>query len=139
MATNMQLHPETAGSDASLSSLLTGIFNDIQDLLKQQMHLFKVEVTSDIKRTAEAAIAMVIGGALALSGVGLLCLMVVALLHEYAALSWTVSFAIVGVCLLAIGAALALYGRSRFRSFNPLPEQSIAALRENLEWTTKPR
>ena len=138
MSTNLQTHPEV-GADPGLSSLLTGIFHDIQELLKQQMVLFKHEVSADVKKTAEAAISMVVGGAVALGGLGMLCFMLVYILHELAHLPVWGSFGLVGLVMLLIGAGLTYYGRSRFRSFNPLPEESLAALKENLEWTTKPR
>ncbi|MFL5342887.1 MAG: phage holin family protein [Gemmataceae bacterium] len=138
MSSNLQTHPEV-GADPGLSALLTGIFHDIQELLKQQMQLFKHEVSADVKNTAEAAISMVVGGAVALVGGAMLCFMLVYILHELAHLPLWGSFGLVGLAFLVIGAALALYGRSRFRSFNPLPDESLAALKENLEWTTKPR
>src|SRR5437868_2629597 len=138
MSTNVQMHPET-GADPGLSTLLTGIFHDIQELLKQQMRLVKAEVSSDVKKTAEAAISMVVGAAVALGGLGMLCFMLVYILHELVHLSLWGSFGLVGLGMLLIGAGLTLYGRNKFRSFNPLPDESLAALRENLEWTTKPR
>jgi hypothetical protein len=139
MSTNLQTHSEL-DTDPGLSALLTGIYHDIQELLKQQMRLFKHEVNSDLRKTAEAALALVAGAVVVAVGVGLLCLMLVYLLNwAVPALPLWSCFGLVGAVFLGIGAGLTWYGRSQFRSFNTLPEESLAALRENLEWTTKPR
>jgi hypothetical protein len=135
MSTNLQ-----TGTEPGLSSLLAGVFDDIQELLKQQLKLFKAEINADMKRTAEAAVLMVAGGFVVLVGMALLCLMLVHLLNWiFPHLPMWACYGVVGLGLALIGGGLALLGRSKFRSFNPLPDESLAALKENLEWTTKPR
>jgi len=134
MSTNLQ-----SGTDPGLSSLLTGIFDDIQELLKQQLRMFKAEVNADMKKTAEAAILMVVGAFVILVGGGLLCLMLVYLLEKLTGMHLWACFGLVGLGLTLIGGGLAFVGWNKFRSFNPLPDESMAALKENLEWTTKPK
>ncbi len=139
MSTNLQTHSEL-DTDPGLAALLSGIFHDIQELLKQQMRLFKHEIHSDLRKSGEAALSLAAGASVLAAGVGLLCFMLVYLLNwAVPALPLWCCFGLVGAVLLGIGAGLTWYGRSQFRSFNPLPEESLAALRENLEWTTKPR
>jgi len=129
-----------------MASLLSGIFNDVQDLFKQQMELFKREVRSDLQKTLTASLMMVAGGVVIVVGTGLLCLMLVYLLHWAfggrpgdGTLPLWACYGIVGLGFAAVGGVLVLLGRNKFRSFNPLPDETVAALKENLEWKTTPR
>jgi hypothetical protein len=48
-------------------------------------------------------------------------------------------YAIVGIVFAASGAALIYAGKKQFESFNPLPDQSIGALKENVRWVMNPK
>lgn len=136
MASDLQTHPEP-----SVTSLVSGIVNDFQELLKQQMALFKSEVREDLRQTREVAVSLAAGLGLALLGVVLLCLMLVHLLH------WATNnqlplwgcYGIVGGVLAAVGAALLYAGKKRAETVNPLPEQSVQAMRENVQWIMNPK
>lgn len=134
MATNLQ-----TSSESSTTELVSGIFHDIQELFKQQMELFKAEVKNDARRTAQAALYLAAGGVVLLIGTILLCLTVVHLLHTYTPLDLWACYGIVAVIITALGGLMIFLGREKFQSFNPLPDESMAALKENLEWTTTPR
>jgi uncharacterized membrane protein YjjP (DUF1212 family) len=123
--------------DQNLSALLAGIVNDVQDLFRQQVALVKTEVREDLKKTKEAAIPLAIGLWLAVLGSFMLCItvaLVLALVLPY----WA-SFAIVGAAVTLVGAGLVYAGKKKFESFNPLPDESAEALKENLEWIAKPK
>jgi hypothetical protein len=129
------------GPDSSLTALVTGIINDVQELLKQQLSLFREEVKDDVRKTKEAAISLGAGiGILVLSGI-FLCLMLVYLLNWAfpAALPVWLCYGIIGGLLLLSGGALLYAGRRKLASFNPLPDQSVGALRENVRWIMNPR
>jgi len=134
MATNLQTSPET-----SVSSLLTGIFHDVQDLLKQQLALFKHEVGEEVRKTREASTSLVIGLGTLFVAVVLLCLMVVHLLDWATTLPLWACYGIVGVGMTLLGGGLTWWAMQQFHSINPLPEKSVAALKENLEWPNNPR
>jgi hypothetical protein len=134
----MASNPETS-SEPTTTSLVTGILYDVQELFKQQMALFKTEVKNDARRTAQATLYLAAGGVVVLIGAVLLCVMIVHLLHTYTPLDLWACYLIVGVLVTALGGLMIYLGREKFQSFNPLPDESMAALKENLEWTTKPR
>jgi len=69
----------------------------------------------------------------------LLCLMLVYLLHETLSLPLWAGYLIVGTLVGLPGGIMAWRGYKQLQSFTPLPEQSAEAMKENLEWTTKPR
>jgi multisubunit Na+/H+ antiporter MnhB subunit len=138
MATNVQ-----SGSDVSVTSLVGGIVNDAQELMKQQLALFKAEVKEDMRKTTEATVSLVIGLTATFIGSIVLCFALAHLLHwafTYDAphLLW-VWYAVVGGAVTAVGVGLAYCAYQKFRSFNPLPDETAEALKENLEWKTKPR
>lgn len=122
------------GSEPSVTSTVSGIIHDFQELIKQQMDLFKAELAADVQKTKEGAVALSVGlGALFL-GCALLCVMLVHLLALLVPL-W-VSYLLVGGGVAVIGGVLTIVGWKQFQSVTT--DQSVKALQENLEWKTKP-
>jgi len=135
MATNV--HSE---SDVSVTSLVSGIVGDAQELMKQQLALFKAEVREDMRKTSEASVSLAIGMAAALVGSIVLAFAAAHLLnYAFPEVHISVWYAVVGGVVTALGAGLSYAAYQKFRSFNPLPDQTVEALKENLEWKTKPR
>jgi hypothetical protein len=121
-------------------SLVRGIVNDAQDLIKQQLALFQAEIKEDLRKTKEATVSMAAGIGLAAVGAILLCVTLVHLLHWAfpETLPLWACYLIVGGTITALGGGLAYLGARRFASFNPLPDQSVQALKENIQWIAKP-
>jgi len=142
MATDLK-HPP----DASVTELVTGILHDAQDLIKQQFELLKYEVRDDIRKTINASLFLVAGGVVAVIGVIHLTLMLVYLLHWASNRHLFVNdnlplwacFGICGGLAVLIGGGLIYAGMHKFASFNPLPDQSAQALKENVQWITQPK
>jgi len=135
MATHVQ-----SDSDVSLTSLVNGIVNDAQELMKQQLALFQAEIKEDMRKTTEASSAMGAGAAVALVGSILLCFTLVHLLHwAFPDVALWVWFAVVGGTVTGLGGGLIWWAWVQFHSFNPLPDKTAQALKENLEWKTTPR
>jgi len=138
MATDLQTPPE----QQSLTGIVSGIVHDFQSLMTQQLEMFRAETRSDWEKTKHAAIPIAIGAGLALMGGILWCFMLVYLLHwavsppEAAGIPLWGCFALVGGAFVIGGGALLGAGIARFRSFNPLPEKSADALKENVKWLT---
>jgi Na+/proline symporter len=133
-------------SEQSMTSLVSGIVGDVQDLIKQQLALTRKEIEADLRKTRDAATLLAVGIGLALFGCFALCLMLAHLLHylttpaalrataEPAAIPLWGCYCIVTAVLLGVGGALAFAGKKKFDSFNPLPDESAQALKENIEW-----
>lgn len=128
--TNM--HPMPDG--ASVTELVSGIIDDSQQLLKQQLHLFKSEIKQDLHKTTNAVKFLSIGGGVAAIGVFLLAFALVYLLNLLLVV-WA-SFAIIGGIFVIVGGGLIWGGAHILRSNNPLPDQSVQALQENVQWLT---
>ena len=133
--------PEVRSSaDPTMTALVSGIVNDTQELLKQQMALIHSEIREDMRKTKEAVLRLALGLGVVVIGSLLLVLALPWLLtwiwpdlHIWAA------YAIVGGVLVGIGGTLLLLATRRLSSFNPLPDQSYQALKENMRWITNPK
>jgi len=131
--------PEPATASPSMTGLLTGIVKDMQELTRQQLTLFKEEVKDDFRRTREIAVSWAIGLGAAALGLVLLAFAVVYLLVWGTPLPLWACFGIVGAAAVLAGGALLYAGRKKLESFNPLPEQSVRALKENVQCLTNPK
>jgi hypothetical protein len=123
----------------TVTGLVSGIINDAQELMKQQVALLRAELKADFRRTVQAATLLAVGGLLAIPAIFLLCNMFVFMLHELAGLSVWASYGIVAAVFIVISAILVGVGIQRFRSFNPLPDQTVEAFKENVRWMTNPK
>ena len=125
---------------ASATQLVGGIITDAQELVKQQLALLRHEVKEDFRKAEEAGSFLVWGLGGALAGSIVLCLMLVHLLSwAVPELPGWVCYGIVGAPTAALGGALFFAGIHKFRSLNPLPDQSVQALKENYQWITQPK
>jgi hypothetical protein len=140
MATEVQHQTEP-----SAAALVSGIVNDVQDLIKQQVRLTRKELESELQHGKDAIVFLVLGRFVSLAGVIGLCLMVAHLLHWLGAPTgsdpssfplWA-SYAIAGVTFLLGGLAL-LYGAKKSVEAIGTPlHESARALKETFEWKTK--
>jgi uncharacterized membrane protein YqjE len=131
---------QTTNSEPSVTSLLSGIVTDAQELIKQQLLLFKHELKDDVTRTKEALPTLGAGAALAMTALILLGLTLANLLNWLAPehLPLWGCYAIVTVVFGVVGCVL-LYLASKTIESLGMSRQAIKATEENLEWTTKPK
>jgi len=126
-------------AEPSMTRLVSGIVSDVQDLLQQQLALFRHEVESDFKRSKQAALPLLLGVGIGLMGVALLGFMLVYLLNWATELPVWGCFGLVGGGLAVVGVGLYQTGLKQFESFNPLPDESAQALKENIQCLMKPK
>jgi len=131
-----QLH---AGPEPSMTSLVSGIITDAQDLIKQQLDLVRHEIQEDVRKAKEAAASLALGLGVAAVGAILFGTMFVYLLHEMAGLPLWASFGIVGGIMLVVGLVLTYLAKKEAETINPLEGESAKALEENVQWITKPK
>jgi len=124
-------------NEPTLTSLVSGIVNDAQELVKQQLQLFKTEMREDAVRVKDGAIAVAAGLGVSLLGLFLMSLTLAHLLR------WATNWpdwcceGLVGLLFLAVGGSLFWAAKQKFA--RALPEQSVQALRENVQWLTRPK
>jgi hypothetical protein len=148
MATDLQTPQE---NQTTLVGTIKGIVLDFQKLVEQQFAMVKAEVRSDLDKTKSAVITMASGGVLLAVSLVLFSFMFVYLLHWLTTPAQAMGvldpayvplwgcFAIIGGGLALIGGGLVFLGIRQFQSFNPLPNESAEALKENVQWLTNRR
>ncbi len=128
MTDNANLAPQ----DASAGELVQQLSEQVSRLIKDELRLAQLEMTSKGKR-AGAGIGMLGGGGvIALYGVG--CLLAAAIIGLAGAVAAWLAALIVGVALLAAAGIAALAGRSQLRrSTPPVPAQTVDSVKTDVE------
>ena len=117
--------------DRSLSELLSDVTTEVATLFRKEVELAKAETSEQVSRAAKA------GGMLGAAAViGFLDL----ILFSFA-LAWALSevvpegaaFAIVGVLFAIVAGALFVAGKKRLANVNPVPNQTVQTLREDVQ------
>jgi len=134
-------------TDTNVTELIKGIVADGQELLEKHLEILTAEVKADWERTKQAATLLAVGIAPLLIGVVLLGFMLVYLVHwatapagyDPASVPLWACYGIVGVVLCLVGGGLIYAGIRRFQAFNPLPDETARAFKENLRWLTEHR
>jgi len=121
--------------EPSVTAMVQGIIDDAQELIRQQLALFKAEIKEDVRKAKEALISFAFGLLMVIPGCILLLIMLPQLVNWLVPeLPMWVCYGIVGGVLAVLGGALVYLGVRKLES--AMPEQSMAALKENVQWTT---
>lgn len=125
-------------SSLGLTPLISGIVEDAQTLITQQLTLFQTEMKDYLKRSKAAAIPYCAGLAVCL----LAGFFVFTAVAEFLTFQWPnlpkfAAFGIVGAGVGIVGGALVLAGKIQFDAIDDIPEKSVNALKENIQWKTK--
>lgn len=135
--------PDAPGAEPSVTSLLSGIVKDAEELIKQQLLLFRHELKDDVSRAREALPSLGAGVVLMLAAIVFLGT-TVALLLTWAVggdpphLPLWVSFLIVTVVFGVVGCCLLYFAKKNLESLG-MSKQAAEATKENVEWLTKPK
>jgi hypothetical protein len=146
MADNRNPTADVAPSriEPSMVATAKGIFEDVLELMKQQIVLLKVEIRSDVHNLVASMIPLACSVLPLLLGGLMICFALVHGLHwatlppgatvEPAAIPLWGCYAIVSTVFLLTGAAFVGVGQYRLRRAHAVWEQSVKALEENLRW-----
>jgi len=129
--------PRSAGESGneSLGTLVTGIVEDLQGIVRGEVQLAKTELKEDATKLASGA-GMLIGGALVgLVGFIFLMLGLTYLLNK--TMQMWIAAGLVGLALVIIAAVLAMVGRNQMRAANLKPQQTIDSVKEDKEWASR--
>jgi uncharacterized membrane protein YqjE len=124
--------PATSAGDRSLGELLSEMTSELSQLVRTEIELAKTEAKEEAARAARAGAMFGAGGVVAL---------LAAILLSFAA-AWGLATAIPdGFAFLIVGTAFGvaalvcfLMGRKRLEEFNPVPQETVDTLKEDVEW-----
>ncbi|HEU5433156.1 MAG TPA: phage holin family protein [Thermomicrobiales bacterium] len=119
----------------SLGALVSGLLQDLQDLVRAEIALAKAELKDDATTAGKAAGTLAAGGVVGLVAFIFLMLAVTFVLAIWLPL-W-VSALIVAVVLGIVAAILVMRGKQSLSQANLAPEQTIATLKEDQAWAKR--
>jgi hypothetical protein len=119
-------------SGRPVAALLTDLAGETSTLVRQEIALFMADLSEKLTRMGVGAGALAAGGVIAFSGwLALLAAAILGLSHAVA--PW-LSALIIGVVVIALGAGLALFGKSRLKADALVPRRTLNSLREDEAW-----
>jgi len=121
-----------SATERSITDILHDIVTDIQEIIRSEIRLAKVELGEEAGKAARAAGMLAAGAILGLYALGFLllaCVYALALVLQ----SWAAALI---VCVLSgiTAATFVVIGRKRMKQINAKPDRTIDTVKENLEW-----
>jgi hypothetical protein len=118
--------------ERSLSDVVQDILHNLQDMVRSEIRLAKVEIREEVSGTAWSSLWIAAGAVGALSAwIFLLWTLAYALATRMPMWSATL---VVAVAMAACAAVLITGGIRRVKRIQPIPERTIESVKENLEW-----
>lgn len=124
---------ERRAADRGLGDLLADLGRQVSTLVRREIDLARVEVTSSVSRVGRGAATAGIGGAVLYGGFLVLLVAGVLGLIEAGIEAWLAAL-IVGVGTLAIGGVVTAVGVGQVRATEMAPKQTADTVRENVEF-----
>lgn len=122
--------------ERALSQVLQDILRNLQEIVRSEVRLARVEIREDLKQAAYSGAWIAAGVVGALSAwILLLWTLVYALATTMS--MWLATLLVAVVAALA-GAFLIASGIRKARRIQPIPERTVESVKENLEWMKQP-
>jgi hypothetical protein len=116
----------------SLGQLFSELARDTGTLVRKEVELAKVEMTTKAKVAGRDAALVAAGGAIAV--VGGLALVAALILVIGTAIPLWASALLVGAMVSTTGAVLVVMGLRAFKELDPKPRETIETLQEDKQW-----
>jgi uncharacterized membrane protein YqjE len=130
--TGASVGSSAGADDRGLGQLLSDMTSQIGTLVRQEIELAKVETKEEVTRAGKAAGMLAGAGFSAYLALLFLSFALAWLLAQ--AMNTALAFAIVGVLYVVAGGLLFVVGRRQLKLINPVPQQTVATLKEDVEW-----
>ena len=122
--------------ERSVSDVLQDILRNLQDMVRSEIRLAKVEIREEVRRAVSSIVWIAAGTVGAVSAwIFLLWALAYALATRMP--MWGATL-IVAVVMAAAAAALMMGGIQRAKRIQPIPERTVESVKENLEWMKQP-
>ena len=123
---------QTASNGRTMSEVLQDIVANIQEIVRSEFRLAKVEINEEATKAIRSSIPLVIGVLFSLYALGFILLAVVHALSLVVD-AWLAAL-IVGFGVLVISMILVSVGRKRFKQVKIVPEKTVVTVKENVQW-----
>ena len=120
-------------NNRSMTEIVQDIIFDVQELIRSEFRLAKAEIREELSKVAKSSVLLVVGGLLAVYGVGFLLLTIVYALETAALAPWLAALIVtVGVTVIAM--LLVAAGRRRMKQVHIVPDKTVRTVKENVQW-----
>ncbi len=123
-------------SETSIGDLIGNISNDLSTLFRQEVELAKAEVKQEASKAGKAAGMLGAAGFAGYLTVVLLSFALVFALGNVMDLGWAAL--IVAALWGAAGAVLAVNGRKKLKTVDPVPHRTVDTIKEDAQWLKNP-
>jgi putative superfamily III holin-X len=125
---------EPKAADRSLGELFGEMSSNLSALIRKEMELARVELKEEAVEAGKAGGRLGGGAFVGYLAVLLLSFALAWGLNDAFDNSGWLGFAIVGVLYGIVAAVLLNQGRQKLKEINPVPEQTVATLKEDVQW-----
>ena len=126
----------TDPGETSIGQLIGDISNDLSTLFRQEVELAKAEVRQEATKAGKAAGMLGAAGFAGYLAVLLLSFAAVFGLSNVMDAGWAAL--IVAVVWAIVGGVLYASGRSKLRTVDPVPRQTVETMKEDAQWLKNP-
>jgi hypothetical protein len=130
----MRTAPEP--SKPSVSSLISGILQDIATLIHKEFTAARLEVVDELQKARSAALLIGLAAGALLIGTILLCFMLVYLLQSLTQLELWICYGIVGGTFAIIGVIVLFAAKQRVSQTRLVPARTVENTKEDARWIT---
>ncbi|MEX2457955.1 MAG: phage holin family protein [Actinomycetota bacterium] len=123
---------QNSNGDRSTVRLIRDIASDTSTLVKQELQLFKQEMTEALSARLKAVAAFAAAGVIALFVIGFMGMSAAAALSNVIA-PWAANLIVAGGFLLLALAAV-LFAKRRLKVPPIAPEETVRTVKEDVEW-----
>ena len=116
----------------TLPQLISEMTSEVGELVRKEFELAKVETKQEIANAAKAG--GLFGGVAVAGYMALLLLSFAAAWGLAEVIPRGVAFLLIGLLYAAAAAVLFVVARARAKQVNPVPEQTVETLKEDVEW-----
>jgi len=135
MAENMQMRNDSSDPAPGMASLVGGIIEDTQRLVRQEVALARSEAQEAWDKAKTSAALLAAALAIAIPTGVLLGFMLVRLLEQVLPYEWA-CFGIVGGSYALVGGILVYGGLTRFHQVQLVPRQTVETLQQDVRAAT---
>ena len=118
--------------ERSVPELVSDVAKDMSTLVRKELELAKIETKEEISRGAKAGGMIGAAGGAAYFALLLLSFGIVFLLDLVMPL-WA-AFVLMAVVYGVVAAVLFTQGRTRMKQVNPVPEETVESVKEDVRW-----
>jgi len=118
--------------ERSISSLLKDIVGNLQQIIRAEVRLAKVEVAGEMTKARQAIVLLALGGLFAAMALAFLLLGAVYLLAQVVQ-PWAAAV-LVALGAGAIGGTLVAVGARQIKRVSLPPARTVTSVQENIQW-----